>query len=44
MPTTRLKKVEIDVLDGICGAERLWLRRGRFPFGVSAFCVVRRLD
>jgi SAM-dependent methyltransferase len=32
------------VLGHIFGAERFWLRRLNFPFGVSAVCVARRLD
>ena len=46
-PATELK-INIPAFNGllgsIFGAERFWLRRGRFPFGVSAFCVVRRLE
>jgi len=46
-PATELK-INIPAFNGllgsIFGAERFWLRRGSFPFGVSAFCVVRRLD
>ncbi|HKR60961.1 MAG TPA: class I SAM-dependent methyltransferase [Pyrinomonadaceae bacterium] len=30
------------LLGSIFGAERFWLQRGTFPFGVSAFCVLRR--
>lgn len=32
------------VLGRIFGAERFWLRRMNFPFGVSALCVARRKD
>lgn len=31
------------VLGRVFGAERLWLRRLNFPFGVSAVCVARRI-
>lgn len=29
-------------LAGLFGAERLWLQRANFPFGVSAICVARK--
>jgi SAM-dependent methyltransferase len=32
------------ILGRIFGAERFWLRRLNFPFGVSALCVARRKD
>jgi SAM-dependent methyltransferase len=32
------------VLGHIFGAERFWLRRLNFPFGVSAVCVARRVE
>jgi SAM-dependent methyltransferase len=32
------------VLGKLFGAERWWLRRMNFPFGVSAICVARRID
>jgi len=32
------------VLGRILGAERFWLRRASFPFGVSAVCVARKLE
>ena len=32
------------VLGQLFGAERFWLRRLNFPFGVSAVCVARRMD
>jgi SAM-dependent methyltransferase len=32
------------VLGRIFGAERFWLRRMNFPFGVSALCVARRKE
>jgi SAM-dependent methyltransferase len=32
------------VLGRIFGAERFWLRRLNFPFGVSALCVARRKE
>ncbi|CAN5355583.1 class I SAM-dependent methyltransferase [soil metagenome] len=32
------------VLGRVLGAERFWLRRASFPFGVSAVCVARRAE
>ncbi len=46
-PATELK-INAPVFNGllgrIFGAERFWLRRLNFPFGVSAICVARRVD
>lgn len=45
-PATEFK-INVPAFNGILGrvfgAERFWLRRGNFPFGVSAFCVARRV-
>ena len=42
---TNDEEMSISALNGIMGrlfgAERHWLRRGRFPFGVSVLCVVQ---
>ena len=39
-------KINVPALNGalgrVFGAERLWLRRRDFPFGVSALCIARR--
>lgn len=32
------------VLGRVLGAERFWLRRASFPFGVSAICVARKAE
>jgi SAM-dependent methyltransferase len=46
-PATELK-INIPAFNSLLGSifavERFWLQRAAFPFGVSAFCVVRRLD
>ncbi len=39
--------INVSALNGIFGrvfaAERFWLRRWNFPFGVSALCVARKV-
>jgi SAM-dependent methyltransferase len=41
-------KINVPIFNGLLGrlfgAERFWLRRLNFPFGVSALCVARRVE